>query len=990
MLSPVRLGRSRDHGIGIQDSLGVGKTNELHCSESGFTLEGAELDQILWLRNTNPEVQDLTIPVQTRPMRITVVVAGIEVRAIVDTGCGLSRVSADWVQQNTDILSRYREDGEEKEGEAVTASGDIMRCTGTLMAPVKIQDIQLIFPFKIMEPMSVDMLLGTDFLRWYSVLIDFAECQLKGQGFNVPFQYAVIVDEPKVCTVERVECPPGKLSMVECKVELDPEEATVMFMEPNAGVTRDFDVWVQRGVYNPNDIIRVGVYNDGCAPVVLPKGLRLGDVKIDIAIVESQSSSGSARESIGELEKQINPQLEEIQKQKVRDVLAQFLDVFAMKDGDFGRTKLFPHRIETGDAKAINLRQYRLPHAHIEEVNRQTREMLDMGIISPSVSPWNAPVILVKKKNGTARFCVDYRKLNSVTIKDAYPMPNITVCVDRLKGAKYLSALDLKSGYHQMEIVPEHREKTAFSTPTGHYEFNTVPFGLTNAPANFSRLIEFTMRGLPYEKIFTFLDDILISGTTVNEMLGGLKEVFKRLRAYNLKLNVKKCQFGMTRVKYLGHIVSSDGVRPDPDNVSKVQNYPVPQSSKQVLSFVALASYYRRFIPSFANIAAPLHELLQKNAGKFKWSDEAQLAFQTLKKALVNPPVLFYPDFSIPFHLSTDASNKAIGAVLSQRDNTGKLHPVAYASKALDKTQQKWSATDRELLAAKFGCEHVRPYLLDQPGAKGYTDHRPLLGLLKSKDLLGKQFCLVEYINLFPIDWQYIEGKKNVVADSLSRIPQTEIDNEIYSVFSGIPKTVNWQLLQTEDQELASVIDALKSNSWQDKAAVAIPKQHRDKLVLSNDILVHNPGECIVLPIGIIPIVFHLYHASPMCGGHLSADKTFEKLSKRFWRPNLRQLVTTYVAECPVCQKFKAPSRYLKAPLKPMNIDGLQPMQSLAMDIFGPLPVSTRGNKYCLVIIDYFTKWPEAYPLRNTTAQSVAVALVDFIARYGMFSSKRT
>ncbi|XP_026743752.1 uncharacterized protein LOC113505319 [Trichoplusia ni] len=399
--------------------------------------------------------------------------------------------------------------------------------------------------------------------------------------------------------------------------------------------------------------------------------------------------------------------------------------------------------------------------------------MIGQNIIKPSLSPWSSPIWIVPKKIDASgekkwRIVIDYRKLNDITIGEIYPIPNIVEILDQLGNSKYFSTLDLASGFHQIKMSPQDACKTAFSVPQGHFEFTRMPFGLKNAPATFQRLMNNVLTGLQGERCFVYLDDIVVYSHDLNSHIQNLTAVFQKLRSFNLKLQPDKCEFLRKEVGYLGHIITENGLKPDPNKVKSVQEFPVPKCPKDIKSFLGLISYYRRFIPEFSKLSKPLSSLLKKNVS-FVWTNEQQLAFETLKDKLTSAPVLIYPDFTKSFNLTCDASNYAISAILSQGP-VGKDHPVAYASRTLNKCEINYSTTEKELLAIVWGCKTFRPYLF---GRKFMiiTDHRPLKWLFNHTDPSSKLQRWRLQLQEFEYEIVYRKGKLNSAADALSRYP---------------------------------------------------------------------------------------------------------------------------------------------------------------------------------------------------------------------------
>lgn len=472
-------------------------------------------------------------------------------------------------------------------------------------------------------------------------------------------------------------------------------------------------------------------------------------------------------------------------------LLMKHADVFAVHDEDLGYTDRVKHEIHLTDDSPISQPYRRIPPTQFEEVKEHISGLLRKGVIQESSSSFASPIVLVRKADGSPRLCVDYRRLNSKTKRDAFPLPHINESLDALGGAQVFSTIDLASGYHQVAVHEKDRPKTAFTTPFGLYEFRRMPFGLCNAPATFQRLMQAIMSDLVFQIVLIYLDDLLVYSSTFHEHLVRLETVFKRLRETGLKVKIEKCHFLQAEVRFLGHQVSAQGVSTDPDKISAVREWPVPSTLKELRSFLGFCSYYRRFIEGFSQIAGPLHDRVNmclretspiKAAQVFKssWSSQCQTAFECLKDKLTSAPTLGYADFTLPFVIETDASNLGLGAVLYQHQK-GKKTVIAYASRRLrgaEKNDQNYSSMKLELLALKWAVtEKFRSYLL---GSKFtiVTDNNPLCHLTTAKLGAIEQRWAAQ-LAVFDFDVKYRPGRCNTAADALSRIPgSSEPDSE--------------------------------------------------------------------------------------------------------------------------------------------------------------------------------------------------------------------
>jgi hypothetical protein len=474
----------------------------------------------------------------------------------------------------------------------------------------------------------------------------------------------------------------------------------------------------------------------------------------------------------------VPPHMEKLYREGIADLsvehhsafaafLWEYQDVFARSSGDLGCSNTVQHHIDTGDTQPIKQAPRRVPLHKKKVVKEEIDKMLDRGVIEPCEGPWASPIVLVTKKDGTTRFCVDFRRLNDVTRKDAYPLPRIEDNLDTLQGAEYYSTLDLLSGYWQVAMAPEHRDKTAFSVSGGGlFRFLTMPFGLCNAPATFQRLMEKVLSGLQWEIAVLYIDDVIVFANSFEEQLERLGLVLGRLRNAGLKLKPEKCELFRKRVEFLGHIVSAKGVEVDHRKISKILEWPEPQNLTQLRSFVGICAYYRRFVPDFSTICKPLFLLTQKGQ-QYVWGEAQQVAMDTMKKLLTSAPILGYPRTGDPFILDTDASAVGLGAVLSQVQD-GEERVIAYASRVLSPAERNYCTTRRELLAILSFVKQFHHYLY---GGRFLvrTDHSALYWLLRKKEPEGQMARWVTFLQSYDMQVQHRQGVKHGNADALSR-----------------------------------------------------------------------------------------------------------------------------------------------------------------------------------------------------------------------------
>ena len=465
--------------------------------------------------------------------------------------------------------------------------------------------------------------------------------------------------------------------------------------------------------------------------------------------------------------------VEEEQENEIRRLIEKYKEICAISSTKLGKTNVVKHRINTGDHEPIAQKQFRADKKRRTIIKEEVDKMLKDGIIKKSEGPWSSPVVIVTKKDGSARFCIDYRKVNNITITDAHPLPRIDDLLEQFREAKWFSSIDLASGYWQIEMNEKDREKTAFTCHLGLFEFNVMPFGLKNAPPTFQRMMNEILKDWLDEFVVVYIDDIMIYSKTFEEHLEHIEKILKKLREVNLMLKLSKCKWGERNIEFLGHVVGNDGLKPDPRKIDKIKNLPIPTTQKGVRSVLGLCGYYRKFVKGFSKIAKPLNELLKKGK-QFEWTESQQKAFEELKEKLIQYPILSYPDYEKEFILITDASGRGLGAVLSQLNGDGKEIVIAYASRSLVQAEKNYPITDQECLAIMWAIEHFHKYLI---GKKFMiiTDHSALKTLKTAKiPTKGRRARWIMELQQYDFEIKHRSGKENSNADGLSRLINTE------------------------------------------------------------------------------------------------------------------------------------------------------------------------------------------------------------------------
>ena len=783
-------------------------------------------------------------------------------------------------------------------------------------------DLSMSHKFYVVRNLNRNVIIGLDWLKSRGVRVYHDLSCIRVHETYIP-----LVDDIHVASIARikvkVKIPPQTAHICQCQVRNHPSILTEKDYEvspyENASLQTEPGLLMTNIVakLSRNRRIPLLLINTTNKTLSIKRGTPvarirpLGVSEIASAIQADKDSQISSKHT-NEFNK-VDVPLEH--KSGIIKLLDKNADLFAKTDADLGHTDTVRMKIDTGSNLPIKMRPYRVQLNNRKVIDKAVDEMLEAKIISRSRSEWSFPVVIVDKKDGSKRFCVDFRKLNKITKLNSYPLPVIDDILALLGKARYFSSLDLKSGYWQVLMDETDKEKTAFTCHRGLFEFNVMPFGLTNAPAIFQELMNRVLEGLTNFSV-AYLDDILIYSETLTDHLRHIQSVFDRLREHNLRLKLKKCSFLKKGTNYLGFVINENGIQPEHNKVNVIRSLSPPTSVRDVRSFIGMCSYYRRFIPKFSQIAEPIIVLTGKYA-KFKWGPECQIAFDKLKDALVQLPLLSFPDQRLPYTLYTDASDKCIGACLTQvlEESGSKVErPIYYLSHRLSDTQTRWSTIEKEAYAIYYSLQKLDHYLHNAE----FTikcDHLPLKYLLESPIQNKKISLWALSIGGYNCKIEYLAGTDNSVADLLSRVPnqtvaldESQLDDpdisaktyEISALNSNrfnpkdfarcrpkfqdevIKPTLNGSLNMVEEQEKDKALLRIKNSLRNESLTPSVAKKY---IVLDN--LLYYISKTDTDPILRLYIPEHLkedimieYHSSL---GHLGIDKTHDAIHPKYY-----------------------------------------------------------------------------------------------------------
>jgi hypothetical protein len=668
-----------------------------------------------------------------------------------------------------------------------------------------------------------------------------------------------------------------------------------------------------------------------------------------------------------------NEEWEKLDKEEVENMIQKY---FQKNKLALGKTK-FQHKIRIFDNTIpIKQKPRRVPHQYMKQLKDMVEDMLKQEVIRNSTSPWASPVVLVPKKDGSVRLCIDYRKVNEVTVKDPFPLAHIEDIIYNLEGAKVFSGLDLNAGYWQIPLEESSKEVSAFITPWGQFEFNRMPFGLCNAASSFTRMMDEVFHDFIGKFIYVYIDDILIFSKSIQEHKEHINKVFQRLKEFNLSIKLEKCKFCRSSTEFLGHVIGKDGIKPSEAKVETIKLKQNPVSKAELQSFLGLTNYYRRFIKNYAEVTAELYELLEKKR-PFEWNQVHVEKFESLKKSLCEAPVLTFFNNDKEVHLHTDASAYAIGGILMQEERV-----VCYVSRKLKDAETRYAVIEKELLAIVWCIQVLKVYLLGRRFTI-WSDHEPLEKIKNIKDTYNRIGRWIMALQGYDFVIKYKRGVENENADAMSRfVGAVEADRYLWREI--IPQE------EEKDELLIGLsIEELREHQLVDEEVRAIKRRLTDDYVVRDGLLMKilfRKGEDVrvvyFIPRRLRKLIVKQAHIT-VYGSHSGYNKTLENVLNTSYWPSISTDIHNWVGACYLCGIRK--SGRTDYPIQYNKDNPGYAFQKVAMDILSGFPVSSKKNQYILVFVDLFSKFVIAVAIPDKEAKTIAWSfMLHVVAVHGL------
>jgi hypothetical protein len=927
------------------------------------------------------------------------------VKAMIDNGAAMCCVHPRFVERLDKNNYSYREVKETFSA----ANGSLIVPTCKILTRVVLGTRAVDFGFYVVDGLPADVILGANLLKALALSICYNDNQLRfHDGYSLPLCFDDTPDKGIAIVAKDIILP--RFFAVKVPLQKIGNGTGDCIFEPD--ISSFGNVIAVRSVVSKTEGYTM-LLNISRRPTRLHKGQIIGHISYEKAMedIPTEKSVNAVSESkplsAAEIEEimsqvKINPKLPAEQQLKLKTLIRKYIQVFRKNFDNATVANVVEHSINTTATDPISQKPYRASAKEQKIIQEEVAKMLKMGVIRSSKSPWSSPVVLVTKKDGSIRFCVDYRKLNTVTINDAYPIPNIEDNLNLLRGKKFYSSMDAINGFFQIPMKKSDIDKTAFVTADGLYEFLVMPFGIKTNSSCFQRMMDHVLQGIRYDFVLAYIDDILCYSDDFNQHLKHLEVLFERLATSNVKLKVSKCVFGVSEVLYLGYKVSSSGISPDDSKIKAVLDFKVPTNVTELRSFLGLCNYYRKFVRNYSHIAKPLHDLTGIRV-EWNWGPTQISAFETLKKLLVSAPILRLPDFNRPFILQTDASLRQVGAVLSQNFDDGE-HPILYLSRRLTKSECNYSTGDREFLAMYWSIRTLRNYLFGQE-FQVVTDHKPLIYWANYRDMDGRIARWALKLQPYTFSVAYRPGLSHGNADALSRAVAEKKSRNRSLMFLGvindsrnvIPRKLNeiGKLMaisvgsqMRREQELDPSLKPFFQMAINGHQKYYFDENQVLRRRVFSRVIKDEAGNRQLLRTQLVlPQIYYqeamvICHDNIMTGGHLGEDKTYAKLVDRFWFPTMKDYSDGWVKTCFTCMKRKPNHISPRGPL--LSIPAFAPFETIGMDIVGPIQTSKHSNRYILVITDKFSKWCEAFPLHEYNGAMIAQIIVNhIICRFG-------
>lgn len=867
-----------------------------------------------------------------------------------------------------------------------SVTGDKLDIQGCYSLPVTIGNKTIHHPFHIVSqnlPSQYKAIIGYDLLKNHKFTLDLTKDILTSTNTTVKIRDA---NTPK-CNANSIH-----YAKLQTKCHLNPHETKIVKLTLHAPLTTGDNILLTPSLINPaiqlqqsvssvdnKKTTEIIISNLTSQKIALNKNTRIATINKDIQIRDMDKIKQLRKEELHPSDFNLE-HLDNSTKKQLLDLLFEFSDIFSKRVYTIGRTQEVTPKFHVNSENLPSTRPYPVPIALREELRKQLHELEDANLIEKSDSYISFPLIMIKKRNPTNdpakqrwRLVVDFRKLNSNTNYQHYPLPLTTQLLDNLRGSTYYSSLDLSSSFWQIPLDPKDRDFTTFNSIYGSYRHTVLPQGLNVSPGTLQKLSDKILAPLAHLNISNYIDDYCLGSNSVSQMLYKLRQLFLQFRQFGLTLNPHKCTFLLPKITFLGHSLDKNGVAPIAENIVRIQEFPPPNTVRKVRRWIGMVGYYRRFIPNFSQICAPLTDLT-RGRQKFKWTSQAQTAFDNLKEKLSNFPILAHPDFSKQFILSTDSSDLAIAGMLGQRDDDGIIHPISYYSRKLTNQELKYPIMEKELKAIVDSVKAFKQYLY---GRKFIVrcDNAALQSIRSLESPANRVARWILYLSEYDFTFEKISGADNHAADIFSRD-----FHALNTIQIDLPTLETIQLEQSKDPKIQQLIQKLNNV----RSILTRSEENyffRDNLLMHTAYIPKPSGqqivEQIVIPDKLKPNILAFGHASH--NGHF---KTYQYIRDFYYWNNMYTDVKHYVATCQECFGFKTPKRYAPVPLQRHFIP-TRPMQYVSVDIIGKLPTTAKNNSYAITFLDHFTKYLKIYPMQDQTAKTTADKLYKFICTFG-------